>query len=76
MMAPTLEINMTDTTFNVTNALKELLAASAAYRDAEYVTRTASATKARKAVLARNEILERLYKAEALARHALMDADQ
>jgi hypothetical protein len=60
-----------DTTFNPVNALKELLAAGTAYREAEYAVRNASATKARKAVLARNEALERLHKAEAFARDAL-----
>lgn len=62
-----------DTTFNALNALKELLAAGTAYREAEYEVRTASATKARKAVLHRNEVLARLHRAEAMARDALDD---
>lgn len=62
-----------DTTFNALNALKELLAAGTAYREAEQAVRDASATKARKAVLARNEALGRIHRAEAMARDALAD---
>jgi hypothetical protein len=60
-----------NTTFNAINALKELLAAGAAYREAEQAFRTASATKARKAVIARNEALDRVHRAEAIARDVL-----
>lgn len=62
-----------DTTFNAINALKELLAAGVAYREAEIAVRTASATKARKAVIARNEALDRVHRAEAMARDVLDD---
>jgi hypothetical protein len=60
-----------ETTFNAINALKELLAAGAKYREAEYAVRTSSSTKARKAVIARNEALERLHRAESIARDAI-----
>lgn len=63
-----------NTTFNMANALKELLAAGTVYREAEQAVRDASATKARKAVLTRNEALDRVHRAEAMARDAL-DAD-
>lgn len=53
------------------NALKELLAAGTAYREAEQAVRTASATKARKAVIARNEALDRVHRAEEIARDVL-----
>lgn len=62
-----------NTTFNAINALKELLAAGTAYRDAEHAVRNASATKARKAVIARNEALDRVHRAEAIARDVLDD---
>jgi hypothetical protein len=56
---------------NAIEALNELLTAGIKFREAEYAARTASATKARKAVLAREEARNRLLKAEDAARNVI-----
>jgi len=56
---------------NAIEALNELLTAGIKFREAEHAARTASSTKARKAVLNREEARNRLLKAEDAARNVI-----